>query len=557
MAMISILVASVLSTNISPGQSDESLQPFGIRCEICGGAFFIVIVCEINKYNNYLEMDNHVYNYTYSPNNDQPCGYRHLRCSVTATYLYDQILQTLNEITKGNYENARIKSYAAKLIVKVENELEHLLNLLITLFKEEHSLQEQEDKHKIKECFHGIEKLSFELTLEYLFVSMGQLRNKLCEKLIYYSSMWPIEDKEHMQMCIINAVEKVQKYQITNENKPELSVLFNMHDTFFLPLLFSPNKLVDIYDNKKLIDNIQCGDCFLENPELRETAVFRHIFLACLINDIKANNQEIKCFLQRFRQFSRKYCQCKESFLPEDIEKLICELDILEKDITGQSKKLITFYFCEETVKTALQKLRNNLINVKNGQSTQVVNKKTLSTWYLGYKSNLSQRLNVETYKFNFLVPFIWRFINFSSTIRLFSHTYSKYFNKYADNMASASKFKYNHQTGICYILLNHIFCYAGIGLHINWEVLAQASKNNMKGEVYSIYMVTNYGTIVAALKYKSKTQFYSYISKTEISGTLLPMFSKQTPPIGSAFTFMEEPISTTPPNEPSYLSRN
>lgn len=253
-----------------------------------------------NKYDSLFQTENHIYHSTSSSDNGFYHGYKHLRCSVVEIYLFDQILLKLREKQFQSYENEETQKYMQELEFRLENGLDHLLNLLISLYTSTSTLPIKNAEFFVTEFFSKTERLSFELTLFYLFVSMGQLKTKIHEKLMSSSLECLKKNKSNILLCIQKALKKAERYETTKENKIELVQLFSMHDTFFLPLLFSSTKIVNIYDLEDLINILNQGDCFLQNQELRELAVFRHIFLACLINDIKEYNNQIYNIPLRF-----------------------------------------------------------------------------------------------------------------------------------------------------------------------------------------------------------------------------------------------------------------
>ena len=499
MAFFGISVGSVLSTSSCLKQAERFHQQFTLHCELCSGSFFVTTNYEKSKYQALVDIENHIYYYTLSLNNKSVLKYRHLRCSVADLFICNQTLLTLKEKTNRNYRGEETQKYISELGIKVENGLNHLFHLLISLLDDETKPSDKNDENNIKETFYAIERLSFAPTLVYVISSIGQLRNKLYDKLSHFLSKCFVKNKDEVKTQLSYAFELVKLYEITNTNKVDLSELVGRHDTFFLPLLFSSTKLVDIYSIEELIEFVQKGDCFLKNQERRESAVFRHIFLACLINDIKNCNSKINKIPARLTKLCKQlYERQRSNFVGKfrNIKELACELDTLKADIERQPKKLKTFCFCMKKIHSTLQRLGKSLKRLKNGKPKRVMcdYNSTNKSYYM-YYSYLSPKIVCKHYLFKTFVSFIWKYTNFSFKRRMNYSACSDYFNKYAVlDENSVDESKQYQQTVISYILLNYIFCCDGRYLLL--QDLIKASRNNVKNQACGIYMITNYGVI-------------------------------------------------------------
>ena len=541
-ALITLIVSEVLAS-IQPAQDEQPCSKFCLRCEICGGRSVILQKHAENKYDNLFQVENHLYLSINITEIEFHPGYKHLRCSVAEIYLCNQMICLLRDqkhlcaknLDFDNYEE--LETLKQSLNTKLKIGLDHLFNLLIYLYKKENlpnSYVNEIVGISIRECFTRTEQLSFELTLNYLFLSMGDLRINIKNRLLNCPFSWFVKYKSQMRFYFARAFEAVKTHEIAQSSTFGLGQLFEMHDTFFLPLLFNSTKLVDIYASEMLIEFIEEGSCFLENRELRELAVFRHIFLACLINDIKVHNKEICELPLKFVNLCKKISQAinlESHNQGSHLEEFLNQLDSFEQHAINQHYTAVNFCFNGAVLFSRLQTVKNDLIGLKHGNKTKVEVLRHASLPIYMYESSYIRAAIFNHCTFYNLVSFIWKYVNFNYRRGITCRSCTEYFDTYAfDDGKQAYEWKSHHWTRINYILLNHIF---GLDCEIfSLELIKASSKYNMEGQVYSIYMVTNHAVIISFLKKVTFKRFYNYILEASASGTTLPMFSENTTPI-------------------------
>lgn len=534
---IGLLVIRLWILLLANIQAARSVPLSSVRCKICAGSY-IPVPCETHlRYENFFQVENHLYFSTSTTEISFYPGHKHLKCTVAEIFIYNQILLKLSDQqwSESVFINLELRnelvSLGEVLNLRIQLGVSHLARLLINLYKNENISIEEGQQLNIHERFGEIDKLRLESTLNYLFSSMGGLNFAICNKLLEFIVEWRPEHIRNIWNYLERALAIAKTCEITAQNRVSLEVVFAMHDTFFLPLLFSPTKFVEIYPVENLIDFIMKGDCFLRNWKLRESSVFRNIFLACLINSIKKSNTEISEYPQRFLELCKNIREEETLKWPnrsKSVEEFIKQISNIYDSIIRQPNKILDFCVDKDTLIKILCSIENGLVQIQNGKSIKVIKDRFVTrTNYTSRKQGRTPMV-YNPYCFKFLVLFIWKYIDFTSHVSICTRNYCTYFDKYAINVLDPlDESAYNHRTSLSYMLINYIFSMNHI--RFDWHKLETISKFDINGQAYSIYMVTNYASIVSTLKNNSFHCFYDYIQRIKVSGRVLPMYSHTT----------------------------
>lgn len=536
--LLSFLITCLSTVFTAAVEMAQREQPSCLHCTLCGGATFATPGHTKRKYNNLFEVENHLYHSVSITENAFYPGYKHLRCSVSLIFIYKQIIIRLKKepliIQDANYFECykKMKFVAETIKKKLKAGLNHLHNLLITLYNDEYMNANERNKIYLKEGFSNIEPLTFQQTLFYLFLSMGDLHFNIRDVLLASSLKCPRYYEQNMLAHIVKATSLVQIYEISPSNKLGLLQLFSIHDTFFLPLLFNSTNWLTIYTPEELISFITTGISFLEDQQPSKSLVFKHIFLSCLINDIKTYNKKIYTMPSNFAKICIAIQNAEFSgFINQNkrIEYFINQLNNFEQNITNSSDILVKFCFNKHCLLNILQVVKDGLVNRRNGRIAEIIKPSyTSQQLYMNLIEGDRPLMVLNNYS---LVMYIWKYTDFNQRRHIWPPVNNEYFGMYAsDDVNPAGQSKYYQRIIISYMLTNYIFSLDG--QESTLEQLETVYKHNMDGRVSSIYMLINYAVIISVLKNNSFIRLYEYIQRIETADTILPMFSRKPSPI-------------------------